>query len=120
MHGYAITGHVAQGLTTERTFVLADSGASREWLYVALSRGRQANRLYVAGEDRSRDEFAPVDRHQPDAWRRLVAAMARSEAQPMAIDVAAERQLGRRLDREQRIAARRARWDRDDGFGLDR
>jgi hypothetical protein len=46
--------------------------------------------------------------------------MARSEAQQMAIDVAAERQVGRRRDLEQRIADRRARWDRDDGFGLER
>jgi len=43
LHGYAITGHGAQGLTTERAFTLADDGAWREWLYVALSRGREAN-----------------------------------------------------------------------------
>jgi conjugative relaxase-like TrwC/TraI family protein len=101
MHGYAITGHIAQGLTTERAFALADAGASREWLYVALSRGRKANRLYIADADRLRDEFAPVDPHRPDAWRRLASALARTEAQVMAIDV------DRGLDADHRVTARR-------------
>ena len=86
VHGYAITGHVAQGLTTGRAFVLADAGASREWLYVALSRGREGNRLYVADDERGREEFAPVDPHRPGAHRRLAAALARREGQRMAID----------------------------------
>lgn len=119
VHGYAITGHVAQGLTTVRTFVLAESGATREWLYVAMCRGRQTNWLYIADEDPTRDEFAPVDRHRADAWRRLAAALARSEAEPMAIDLAAERATARRSDLEQRIAARQARR-RDNDFGIDR
>jgi ATP-dependent exoDNAse (exonuclease V) alpha subunit len=111
VHGYAITGHVAQGLTTERTFVLADSGGTRDWLYVAMSRGRQSNRLYIADEDRARDEFAPVDRCRRNAWQRLAVALTRSEAQPMGIDIAAQ---DRRRDLERRIAAR------DDNFGIDR
>src|SRR3954471_4355992 len=48
LHGYAITGHVAQGLTVDHSLVLAGGGMSSEWAYVALSRGRQKNRLYVA------------------------------------------------------------------------
>ena len=47
MHGYAITGHSAQGLTCDRAFVLVTSEASREWCYTALSRGREANRIYA-------------------------------------------------------------------------
>ena len=31
-HGYAMTGHAAQGLTVDRTFVLATEETSREWL----------------------------------------------------------------------------------------
>jgi conjugative relaxase-like TrwC/TraI family protein len=50
-HGYAITGHKAQGMTADRAFVLGDEAMYREWGYVALSRGRAENRLYVvAGE----------------------------------------------------------------------
>jgi hypothetical protein len=111
---------VAQGLTTERTFVLADSGGTREWLYVAMSRGRQSNRLYIANEDRVRDEFAPADAHRPDAWRRLAAALGRTEAQPMAIDLVADAAEERRRDLERRIAARQRRRVRDDDFGINR
>jgi hypothetical protein len=50
-HGYAITGHKAQGMTAERAFVLGDEAMYREWGYVALSRGRAENRLYVVAED---------------------------------------------------------------------
>jgi ATP-dependent exoDNAse (exonuclease V) alpha subunit len=64
LHGYAITGHVAQGLTVDRTFVLATEGMTQEWAYVAMSRGRHSNRLYVAARgDGLRAEFAPTDCH---------------------------------------------------------
>ena len=46
-HGYAITGHKAQGLTVDHTFVLGSDALYREWGYVALSRGRHTNRLYL-------------------------------------------------------------------------
>jgi hypothetical protein len=46
-HAYAITGHKAQGMTAERAFVLGDEAMYREWGYVALSRGRAENSLYV-------------------------------------------------------------------------
>ena len=50
-------------MTDDRSFVLANDGASREWAYVALSRGRLSNRLYTAAvADQARVEFAPADR----------------------------------------------------------
>jgi hypothetical protein len=48
-HGYAITGHKAQGMTVDHTFVLGSDELYREWGYVALSRGRHSNHLYVHG-----------------------------------------------------------------------
>ncbi len=87
LHGYAITGHVAQGLTVDRTFVLAGDGINREWAYVALSRGRLGNRLYAAivPED-PREEFAPGPPQRRDPTQRLVAALTDSTAQVFAID----------------------------------
>ena len=82
MHGYAITGHSAQGLTCDRAFVLVTSEASREWCYTALSRGRQANRIYaVAREPEERDEFAPSERRRRDGRDVLADAFGRSAAQ---------------------------------------
>lgn len=58
-HGYAITGHKAQGMTTTRAFVLGTDDLHREWGYVAISRGREENRIYVvAAGDRGREEYA--------------------------------------------------------------
>jgi conjugative relaxase-like TrwC/TraI family protein len=45
-HGYAITGHKAQGLTCEHTYTLGTEALYREWGYVAMSRGRLSNLLY--------------------------------------------------------------------------
>src|SRR6185503_2927139 len=41
-HGYAVTGHVAQGLTTDRAFVLASDEMYREWTYTAMSHRSQS------------------------------------------------------------------------------
>jgi ATP-dependent exoDNAse (exonuclease V) alpha subunit len=93
-HGYAMTGHAAQGLTVDRAFVLATEETSREWLYMALSRGRLENRLYgSAAAIRERDEIAPAERGR-DAADVLDIAVRRSAAQRMAID-SRERSRGR-------------------------
>jgi conjugative relaxase-like TrwC/TraI family protein len=85
-HGYAVTGHVAQGLTAERAFVLASDLMYREWAYTAMSRGRHENRLYLVGApERERDEIAPRRRRTPD--EDLLASLRRSRAQLMANDV---------------------------------
>ncbi len=85
-HGYAITGHVAQGMTVDAAFVLGTDGLFQEWGYVALSRGREENRFYaVAGGGRARDEFAPAE-EQRDALTELAAALGRSRAELAAID----------------------------------
>ncbi|KQY48319.1 hypothetical protein ASD18_12200 [Cellulomonas sp. Root137] len=46
--GYASTTHRAQGITVDHTHVLAHPGMARENLYVAMTRGRHANYVYVA------------------------------------------------------------------------
>ncbi len=85
-HGYAITGHKAQGMTTDRAFVLGSDELYREWGYVAMSRGRVENRLYVvAGAERERDEYAPTER-RPDPLSRVRSALGRSRGQTAAIE----------------------------------
>ena len=99
-HGYAMTGHAAQGLTVGRALVLATEETSREWLYMAMSRGRLENRLYGASaRAQERDEIAPAEPPR-DAAQVLDIAVQRSAAQRMAIDSrvrARERDLGRGL-----------------------
>jgi ATP-dependent exoDNAse (exonuclease V) alpha subunit len=47
-HAYALTCHKAQGQTLDRVLVVGSSALTRETAYVALSRGREENRLYLA------------------------------------------------------------------------
>jgi ATP-dependent exoDNAse (exonuclease V) alpha subunit len=88
--GYAMTCHVAHGMTVDRAFVLADGGLCREWGYTALTRGREANHLYVAFERAdARAEYAPTERAElrRSAREQLEAALSRSEAESLALDV---------------------------------
>ncbi len=48
-HGYATTIHKAQGATVDRGLVLGTDELFRERGYVALSRGRTSNHLYLVG-----------------------------------------------------------------------
>jgi hypothetical protein len=85
-HAYAITGHKAQGMTTDRAFVLGDDSLYREWGYVAMSRGREENRLYVVmGVDSGRDDVGgAVER--PYEVDQLVRSLERSRAKSLAFD----------------------------------
>jgi Ti-type conjugative transfer relaxase TraA len=56
-HGYAATIHKAQGVTVDRTYVLATPGLDRHAAYVALSRHRDDVHLHYG-----RDDFADGDR----------------------------------------------------------
>ena len=94
-HGYAMTVHVAQGLTVDHAFVLAGSGLDRELGYTALSRGRESNHLYAARDvDTARVEYAPIDPHRSDPIARLAAQLQTSSAGTLAIDIEEESQAG--------------------------
>jgi hypothetical protein len=98
VHGYAITGHSAQGLTCDRAFVLVANEASREWCYTALSRGRLTNQLYaVAPEPGDRAEYAPDHNTRVDGRRALTEALTRSTAQTLATDAQSSTDLRREL-----------------------
>ena len=93
-HGYAITGHKAQGMTTGKAYVLGTDDLYREWGYVAMSRGSVENHLYVvAPRARERDEYAPEEKHH-DPLDALIASLEYSHAQTAALDVAAREGIG--------------------------
>lgn len=52
-HGYAATIHKAQGMTVDKSYVLATPGVDSHSTYVALSRHREQVDLYYG-----RDDFA--------------------------------------------------------------
>jgi hypothetical protein len=89
-HGYAITAHKAQGRTTGHTWVLGSDAMYREWGYVALSRGRHSNHLYlVRGASDTTDEAhthtrVGTERETLDAAAR---ALRRGRSQHLASDL---------------------------------
>ena len=87
-HGYAVTAHKAQGLTTGRTWVLGSDAVYREWGYVALSRGRHSNRLYlVSGTSAaSSDEDLHAPESAADPIPELASNLRRSRAQHLALE----------------------------------
>mgnify|MGYP003125447590 FL=1 len=72
-HGYAATIHKAQGMTVDRTHVLATPGMDAHGSYVALSRHRDGMDLHFG-----RDDFASQDR--------LVNTLSRDRSKDMATD----------------------------------
>ena len=106
-HAYAITGHKAQGMTTQNAFVLGDETLYREWGYVAMSRGNDTNSLYVVtGSDPEREQsggqIAPV----ADPMAELTRALGRSRAKDLAIDVYEETEV-----RNLSLSELREQWD---------
>jgi conjugative relaxase-like TrwC/TraI family protein len=94
-HGYAITIHQAQGLTTDTALLLGASGLYREAGYVALSRGRSLNAVHLLdGPDHLAPETEPCQPHprpttaHPDHPRvELVRVLGTTRAQAMASDL---------------------------------
>jgi ATP-dependent exoDNAse (exonuclease V) alpha subunit len=92
-HAYAVTFHKAQGATVGETFVLGTAGLDREHAYSALSRGADANWLYLSDStDRGDERHAPeVER---DAGERLATSLDVSSADAMVIDLNDDLALG--------------------------
>jgi ATP-dependent exoDNAse (exonuclease V) alpha subunit len=100
-HGYALTGHAAQGATVERAYVLLhDQVALQEWGYVACTRARQETRLYLA-QDAPEREAHGGEPAGPDAPERLARALTVSAAEPLALEQARATVRARSLERQQ-------------------
>jgi conjugative relaxase-like TrwC/TraI family protein len=86
-HAYAMTVHKAQGITCDRAFTLGSDTLYRELGYVAMSRGRLGNHLYMAGPrplDPETTAHAPTAERSPEQL--LAAGLATSNAQALAVD----------------------------------
>ncbi|WP_395445115.1 Ti-type conjugative transfer relaxase TraA [Caulobacter sp. UC70_42] len=79
-HGYAATIHKSQGVTVDRTHVLATPGMDRHGAYVALSRHRDSVQIHYG-----RDEFEDLGK--------LTLLLSRERAKDMASDFAERRDI---------------------------
>jgi hypothetical protein len=122
-HGYALTAHLAQGMTTDRVFVLGSETVYREWGYVAWSRARHGARFYAVEPEVS-EEHHNVAPPSVDGVGEITRRLDRSEAQELALDSAPEGRRvaaakhGRLLYLEEALGSQpdalraRRRWDR--------
>ncbi|MEO8698311.1 MAG: MobF family relaxase, partial [Acidimicrobiales bacterium] len=81
VHGYAITIHKAQGITSDRAYVLGTGDLYRELGYVALSRGRLSNDIYLT-EPTRREHAHRLELHTVDR----AAELPTSRQQTLGID----------------------------------
>ncbi|WP_076730087.1 Ti-type conjugative transfer relaxase TraA [Methylobacterium radiotolerans] len=96
-HGYATTIHKSQGATVDRAYVLASGTLDRHLTYVAMTRHREAVRLYAARDafdERHAMPAAEAARAGQDAeaearaWRGLESRLSRSGAKETVLDYA--------------------------------
>ncbi len=81
-HAYASTVHKTQGMTCDRSLVLADDRLFLESGYTALSRGREANALYVV----TRGDEGYQGRSATTQLDRVTAQLRRSMAKELATE----------------------------------
>ncbi|WP_085870552.1 MULTISPECIES: MobF family relaxase [unclassified Nocardioides] len=105
--GYATTVHGAQGITTGTSHVVLTGGEDRNLLYVALSRGKFANHLYlnVASDGDPHNLIRPEALIPPTALDRIVE-MLRRDGSPVSATTTM-RELG---DPHQRLGDMAARY----------
>lgn len=56
--GYAVTVHSAQGITADSSHAILSDSTSRNLLYVAMTRGRQANHAHIYEHSTETSEFS--------------------------------------------------------------
>jgi AAA domain len=105
---YATSGHKAQGLTRWRALVLLTGREDSNWLYVQLSRAKQATTIYTqVGPEPVASEVDDLpERELPDGYQQLAQEISRDGSQQLALDSTA------RLDLR-RLSTRQLRAERD-------
>lgn len=80
--GYATTVNRSQGMTVDTTHTMIDpDGTAREQLYVAATRGRQGNHLYVITDDTLAADGHSPDRDKDSILHGLERVLAREQAE---------------------------------------
>ncbi|MGO1315428.1 MAG: MobF family relaxase [Cellulomonadaceae bacterium] len=83
--GYAITAHRAQGSTVDTAHAIVHSPEmTRESLYVAMTRGRESNRAYIATDEHHLEEHQHRDDLQMTARSILYGILQHVGAEPSA------------------------------------
>ena len=98
--GYASTIHGAQGATVDTTHTVIAGTESRQGLYVALSRGRHANHLYLSDDEPVPDGFAldlPADHGPREVLTRILERDDRAESATRAMATDPARELARTI-----------------------
>jgi hypothetical protein len=83
--GYATTAHRAQGRTVDTAHAFVSVTTQREVLYVAATRGRECNRLYVDtmyDPDADTQHGLPAEREAGDVLRQVLEARGRTCLRP--------------------------------------
>ena len=85
-HAYATTTHKTQALTVDRAFLRAGGSGTSEWFYVALSRVRQAVRIY--GVQPEVDTADGIERYgtRPSTREQVQRGMSRAGGETVGID----------------------------------
>lgn len=79
--GYASTAHRAQGVTVDTCHTVAQSGIPRELFYVAMTRGKHGNYVYVdiPEEEETPDQWGIMRKVQPEKRMEVLAGILRTE-----------------------------------------
>ncbi|MBE7190887.1 MAG: relaxase domain-containing protein [Gordonia polyisoprenivorans] len=89
--GYASTIHAAQGMTADTCHVVGSDTLTRQLLYVAMTRGRHGNHVYLStAETDPHNLTTPKARHPNTGIEVLESILARDEAQQSATTAARE------------------------------
>ncbi len=88
--GYATTVHAGQGVTCDSSHTVSTGAESRQQLYVALTRGRDANHVYLltAGDGDEHTVITPAATHPLTAVNILEQILGRDQAQVSATTAA--------------------------------
>ncbi|WP_052688690.1 MobF family relaxase [Williamsia herbipolensis] len=87
--GYASTIHAAQGMTADTCHVVGSDSLSKQLLYVAMTRGRAANHIYLSTAETDPHKVTTPKARTPDTGLEiLTAVLARDESQTSATSTA--------------------------------